>query len=303
MFLLPGPCRLDDFFERGMRGFPAEDALEFFLAGDKHSGITGTAWTQFARDFAAGNALRHINDFQDGEAAAIADVEGFAGNAIDLLEGADVGISDIEHMDVIADAGSIGRRVIGAKDIDMRKATGGGIENTGNEMRFHAMIFAVRSGSSGSVEIAEAHILESGVKLVIGQNLFENELGFSVRVDGRLRMVFRNGNDFGFAVRGGSGRENEFFHAVAVDGIEKIDARGYVRVVEDAGLAHGFGDEVLGGKGHDGVNFVLGEDGFKLSAIGKINLAKGSARRHGGPMAFKQAVERDDGHAARYQDL
>src|SRR5437016_12153872 len=99
MFLLPDPCRLDDFFERGMRGFPAEDALEFFLAGDQHSGITRTAWTQFARDFAAGNALRHIDDFQDGEAAAIADVEGFAGNAIDLIEGGDGGMSGIEQME------------------------------------------------------------------------------------------------------------------------------------------------------------------------------------------------------------
>ena len=90
---------------------------------------------------------------------------------------------------------------------------------------------------------------------------------------------------------------------MARDGVEKIDAGGDVRGVEDAGLAHGLGDEGLGGKVHDGVNFVLGEDGFKLSAIGKINLAKGSARRHGAPMAFKQAVERDDGHAARYQDF
>src|SRR5439155_728292 len=89
-----------------MRGFPAEDAFEFFLASDEHGGITGTARTQFARDFSAGDALRRIDDLQDREAAAVADVEGFAGNAVDFLEGADVGIGNVEHMDVIADTGN-----------------------------------------------------------------------------------------------------------------------------------------------------------------------------------------------------
>src|SRR5207302_466373 len=286
-----------------MRGFPSEVTLEFLLASDQDSRITGTARTQFAMDFAAGDALRRIDDFQDGEAAAVADIEGFAGNAVDFLESADMGIGNIEHVDVIADAGSVGSGIIRAEDIDMGQATSGGIENSGNEMCFHAMIFAALPGSSGGVEIAEAHVFEPGVELVIGKNLFENELGFSVWIDGRLRMVFRDGNNFGFAVGGGSGRENEFFHAVAGDGIEKIHAGGDVRGVEDAGLAHGFGDEGLGGKVHDGVNFVLREDGFKLSAIGEINLAKDRARRHGSPMTFEQAIQRDDGHAARRQDF
>src|SRR5690348_16484984 len=90
---------------------------------------------------------------------------------------------------------------------------------------------------------------------------------------------------------------------MASDGIEKIHAGSHVGGVEDAGLAHGFGDEGLGGKVHDGVNFVLGEGGFKLSAVRKINLAKDSARRDGSPMTFEQAVQGDDGHAPRYHDF
>src|SRR2546425_13048108 len=96
-----------------MRGFPAEKALEFFLAGNENGRITGAARTQFARYLAAGDAFRHVEDFQNREAAAVADVESFPGNAVDLLKGAGVGIGDIEHMDVIADAGSVGRGEIG----------------------------------------------------------------------------------------------------------------------------------------------------------------------------------------------
>src|SRR5256885_17003957 len=99
-----------------MRGFPAEDAFEFFLAGDEHGGITGTARTQFARNLASGDALRRIDDLQDREAAAVADVQGFAGNAVDLLAGADVGIGNVPHLEVIAATRSIGRGSIPAQN-------------------------------------------------------------------------------------------------------------------------------------------------------------------------------------------
>src|SRR5438876_9961405 len=115
-----------------MRRFPTEHALELFFAGNENSGITGTARTQFARDLAAGDTLRRRDNFQDREATAVADVEGFAGNTVDLLKSADVRIGDIKHVDVIADAGSVWRGIVSAEDIDMRQPTAGGIENPGN---------------------------------------------------------------------------------------------------------------------------------------------------------------------------
>src|SRR6266550_954056 len=286
-----------------MRCFPTEHALEFFLAGNENSGISRTARTEFLRDLAAGDAFRRRDNFQDREATAVADVEGFAGNAVDLLKSADVGIGDIKHVDVIADAGSVWCRVVRAEDVDMRQTTASGIENPGNEMSFHAMMLAALLGGSGSVEIAEAHIFESGVDLVIRQNLFEHELGFTIRIDGRLAMVFRDGNDLGFAIGGCGGRKNEFVHAVARDGIEQVHTTSHVRGVKNTRLAYGFGDQGLGGEVHHGVNLVLREDGFNLRATGEIYLAKDGSGRHSGAMALHQAVQRNDGHTARNQDL
>ncbi len=174
-----------------MGGLPTEDALQFFLTGNENSGITGAARTQFAGDFATGDVLRSIDDFQDGEAAAVADVEGFAGDAFDLLESAEVGIGNIEDVDVIADAGSIGRGVVRAEDIDVRQAAGGGIEDAGNDVSFDAMMLAAFLGGSSGVEIAEGDVVESGIELVIGENLFEYELGFSVGVDCNRRESVR----------------------------------------------------------------------------------------------------------------
>jgi hypothetical protein len=156
-----------------MGGFPTEGALQFFLAGNENSRITGTARTQFARDSAAGDAFGGVDDFEDRKAAAVADVEGFARDAFNLLESAKVGIGDIEDVDVIADAGSVGRGVVRAEDIDVRQAAGGGVEDAGNKMSFDAMLLAAFPGGSGSVEIAKDDVVESGVELVIGEYLFE----------------------------------------------------------------------------------------------------------------------------------
>src|SRR6266480_1081684 len=250
-----------------MRCFPTEHALELFLAGNENSGITRTARTEFLRDLAAGDTLGRSDNFQDREATAVADVEGFAGNAVDLLKSTDVGIGNIEHVDVIADAGSVQRGVVRAEDVDMRQTTASGIENPGNEMSFHAMMLAALLGGSGSVEIAEAHVFESGVDLVIRENLFEYELGLTIRIDGRLPMVFGDGNDLRFAIGGCCGRKNEFLHAVARDRIEQVHTTGHVRGVENTRLAHGLGDQSLGGEVHHSVNLVLCEDAFNLRAI------------------------------------
>src|SRR5260370_23542580 len=208
---------------------------------------------------------------QEGEAAAVADVEGFAGDAFDLLESAEVGMGNIEDVDVIADAGSVGRGVVRAEDIGVRQAAGGGIEDAGNDVSFDAMMLAAFLGGSSGVEIAEGDVVESGIELVIGENLFEYELGFSVGVDGRLAMVFGNRNDFGFAISGGGGRKNELLDAVAGDGIEQVHTAGDVGGVENTGLADGFCDEGLGGEVHDRVHFVLGGDALPVRALNESN--------------------------------
>src|SRR4029077_5348106 len=116
-------------------------------------------------------------------------------------------------------------------------------------------------------------------------NLFERELGFAVRIDGRFAMVFGDGHDFGFAVGGGGGRKDKFLYTVARNGVEKIDTAGDVGSVEDARLTDGFGDQSFRGEVHNGVNLVLSENAFELWAIREIHLAKSGSGRDGGAMS------------------
>lgn len=266
VFLFPGPGRSDDFLEGRVLGFPAEGAVKFFFAGDQDGGIAGAARRKFAGDLMTGDFFGGVDNFEDGETAAIADVESFAGDGFDGFEGADVGIGDIEDVDVIANAGAVGGGVIGTEDFELRDEAESGVENFGDEMGFDAMGFAALCGGAGGVEIAESGVVKTGVGAVVGENFFEAELGFAVRVDGIFGMVFGDGNGVRFAICGGSGGEDQFFDIVASHGVEEIDAGGDVGGVEGAGLANGLGDQSFAGEVHDRIYFVLREDFFDLGA-------------------------------------
>jgi hypothetical protein len=54
---------------------------------------------------------------------------------------------------------------------------------------------------------------------------------------------------------------------------------------------------------HDGIDFVLGENGFELRAIPQVGLAKDCGGRNSGAVAFEQTIQSDDAHSAREQDF
>src|SRR5882724_9688397 len=284
-----------------MGGFPTQRSLEFFLAGHQNCRIPGPARSELAGDFAAGDAFRRVDDFENGEAAAVPDIEGFAGNAVDGLERAEVGIGNVKDVYVIADASAVGGGIVRAENIDVRQISGGGVQDARDEMRLDTMMLAELLRGAGGIEIAKHGILQAGIGAIVRENLFEYEFGFAVGIDGRFRMVFGNGDDLGFTVSGGGGRKDEFLHTVAGDGVQQVHAAGYVGGVEDAGFADGLGNEGFRGEVHHGINLVLGEDIVKLGAIGQVSLDKNCARRNRGAMAFDEAVHGDDAHAAREQ--
>jgi hypothetical protein len=303
VFLFPGPGGGDDFLERGVLGFPAEGLAKLFLASDQDGGIAGAAWGHFARNFATGDFFGRVEYFEDGKAAAVADVKGLAGNFFDGFERAEVGIGDVEDVDVVADAGAVGRGIVGTENFEVWDKTKGGVENFGNEVGFNAMSFAAFGGGASSVEIAESGIVQAGVSAIVGENFFEAEFGFAVGIDGIFGMVFGSGDGVRLAVSGGGGREDEFSHAVASYCVEEIDAGGDVGGVEGAGFADGFGDESFAGEVHDGVDLVFGEDFFYLRADTEIGLAENRFGRDGGGVAFLKIIEGDDLVAAGEEDL
>src|SRR5260370_7379667 len=231
-----------------MRSLPAEDALELSLAGDQDGRIAGAPRPELAGNLATGDALGGRNHFQNGKAAALAHVEGLAGNAVDLFERADVGMSDVEEVEVIEKGSAIGSRGVRSEDVDMRDDAGGSVQYPRDEMSFDAMMLAALLRSSCGVEIAERNVLETGVELIVRENLFEHELRFSVRIDGRLAMIFGNGNDFRFAIGGRGGRKNKSFYAAAGNGVGQGQPAGDDGGVGNTRHTYRVGDQGLGGE-------------------------------------------------------
>src|SRR6266404_1740560 len=171
-----------------------------------------------------------------------------------------MGFGNIQHMDVIADAGAVGRRIVVAKNFDVRGCGLNGLQDARNQMRFGAASFSALSRSASDIEIAKRNITEAGIFAVIGEDVFKGEFGFAVWIDGRLGMVFRDRHDMGFAIDGAGGGKDEVGDAVAEHGVEKDNAAGYVSDVEGTGILHGLFDEGLAGKMHDGVDAMAAED-------------------------------------------
>ena len=66
----------------------------------------------FDGDGVAGDAAGGFDDFSDGEAGAVAEVEEGAGLGCECVEGEDVGAGEVGDVDVVADAGAIGGGVV-----------------------------------------------------------------------------------------------------------------------------------------------------------------------------------------------
>src|SRR5260370_16482164 len=125
-----------------MRSFPAEDALALFLAGAQDGRSAGAPRPELAGNLATGDALGGRNHFQNGKAAAIAHVEGLAGNAGDIFEIANVGVTDVHNVDVIANASPIGRRDVRSEAVDIGSHAGASVHHRRHESTSKAILLA-----------------------------------------------------------------------------------------------------------------------------------------------------------------
>src|SRR5882762_3216278 len=219
------------------------------------------------------------------------------------MQGAEMGIRDIQDMDVVANGSAVGRGVIVAEDGDVRSAALDGLQDQGNEMGFVAAGFSAMGRGAGYVEIAEGDEVESGIFAIVGEDIFKGELGFAVRIDGGLGMVLGDGDGVGLAVNGAGGGEDEVADAVAKHGVEQENAAGYVGDVEGAGSFHGLLDEGFASEVHNGVDGMAAEDFVEGGGVAEIGLVKGNLRGDSGAMAFAEVVDGDDRNAGGKQEF
>src|SRR3712207_3061521 len=77
--------------------------------------------TLFRSDIEIGDPVHGVEHFEDGEAAAISAVENMVRSRIgdQLFEGMDMRIGEVADMNIVADAGAVGRFIVGSEDRDI----------------------------------------------------------------------------------------------------------------------------------------------------------------------------------------
>jgi len=108
---MPIPRMLDDRPQVRIPRVPAEDRLGLVRAGHEAGGIAGAPGRHGDGNRVAGHRPARLDDLLDGKTGAGAEVEG-TGDV--LFEGQDVGAREIGDVDVVADAGAVGRGIIAA---------------------------------------------------------------------------------------------------------------------------------------------------------------------------------------------
>ena len=91
-------------------------------------------------------------------------------------------LRQVEDVDVIADAGAVGRRIIRAENLALRLLAERDLQHVRNQMRLDAMMFAEFFARAGGVEVAEGDELQP-VNLLIPDGGFSRTSAWIRRRD------------------------------------------------------------------------------------------------------------------------
>jgi hypothetical protein len=128
-----------------------------------------------------------------------------------------VGLGKVQDVDVIADAGAVGGRIVGAVHVDGLAASGGDFQGERDqEVSASCHSPMVPDTSAGRVEVAEGDGAQPVSPIGVRRDLLDHQLAGAVGVDRPLGMVLRDGRRLGQAVRRAGRREDQPFH-VALD--------------------------------------------------------------------------------------
>ena len=242
---VPVPGIADDLFHTGMLRFPAQHAKRERGVGHKTGRVSRTAWAHAVLHGQAGDAFDGVEYLLDRKAGAGAEVHGHAFTVAardEAFHGFDVGRGEVEDMDIVADAGAVGRGVVVAHDVEVGQSAVEGHEGAGDEMGFRIVAFACfafRVGTS-RVEVAQGRPRDAVRAGVVGQHTLHEHLGLTVGIDGVQLEVFGDGHGLGDAVHGGCAGYHDIAHTGLAHGFEYVQSAAHIVADVFARLLHRF---------------------------------------------------------------
>ena len=164
-----------------------------------------------------------------------------------------------------------------------------------NEVRFGVVVFADRAVgcSAGGVEITQGGVAPAVGMTVVGQGVFDHQLGESVRVDWRLLFGFGDRHDIRHAVGCAGAREHDPLNPDGTHSLQQRQRTDDVVVIILCRVGDRDPDVARGREVHDRFDFVLAEGLFEGGTIVQIadDQPVGWHRR---PMALGEVVVNPD---------
>ena len=109
------------------------------------------------------------------------------------------------------------------------------------------------------------------------EHVLDEKFGFAVGVGGSEFRGLLDGGDFGFAVNGGGGGEDEPVDAGSEHGLEEREGLGGVIAEVELGLLHGLAGFNKSGEVEDAVGLELAEERLDAGAVGNVGFNEGGA--------------------------
>src|ERR1035438_2807066 len=221
MALVPSPGGGHDVFELRVFGLPTQFMHRPVRRGHESGRVAGPARLLDRRNRLAGYPLAGADDFPHRVAVAVAEV---VEAAPAWGEAEEMRLRQVEDMNIIPDAGAIGRGIIRAINFAVRLLSERHLQDVWDKMRLDAVMLAESFAGAGGVEVAERDELQSVNPLIPLQHLLEHQLGLAIRVDGALRQVLGHRQAVGRPVGRARRAEHELLHTASDRCIEQLQA-------------------------------------------------------------------------------
>src|SRR5437764_9575426 len=188
----PSPGAGNDLLQIWKLWPPSKLLLNFFGACDQHCGIAGAAMSLNGRDSVAGHPARSLDDFANGEAAAVAEIKDQLRLLFQCFERQHVRDREVRNMDVIANAGAVACWVARPKDRDVLALAQCNREHQRNQVCLRVMHLAQSFGRTGGVEVAQAGVAQSMNACEPREHALDEQLRFAINVGGPQRVGLAN---------------------------------------------------------------------------------------------------------------
>jgi hypothetical protein len=183
---MPAPGITDHGFHRGPLRVPSQLLDGAARARDKLGTIAGATVPVDMWHSTIGNRMAVADHIAYRKTIAGPQIEDTAGLAVfQPLKSQDMRIDQVANMNIIADAGAVGRIIIRAKHRESRAFPFDRIQHQRDQMGFGLMKLAnlgIRVGPR-DVEIAKNHMAQTVSRLIVAQNILDRPFRCAIGVD------------------------------------------------------------------------------------------------------------------------